>query len=235
MKNAIILCSGGLDSVVTAYYVKNKLNYDNLKFLFFNYDQRTFGWEKKAVEFFCSQLKGEIIEVKLEWLGLISDSLINNSKSVVETTEGLKNTKEESDRYYVPFRNGIFLSQAISLADSLFVRDNEVWDIFVGFKCEGQEPFPDATSEFVKAMNNLMKVGKVKGRIIAPLIEKDKEDIVLLGKELDVDLSKTYSCYIGNLDGQHCGKCLACRLRRAGFKWANVEDDTEYIEREDIR
>jgi len=230
MKNAIILCSGGLDSVVTSYYVKKKLKYEKIKILFFDYNQRTLEQERKASKFCSSKLNAEFIEIKLDWLGKISTSLINSDKKAKKISkDDLKDTKEESNKYYVPFRNGIFLSYAISLADSLFFKDKEVWDIFVGFKNEGKEAFPDTTPEFVEKANKLREVSQVKGEIVAPLIEKDKEDIINLGKELNIDLSKTYSCYIGVKGNmKHCGTCLACCLRKEGFYWAGVKDETEY-------
>ena len=65
-------------------------------------------------------------------------------------------------------------------------------------------------------------------------IFKIQDEIVKLGDELGVELSKTYSCYTNNQI--HCGSCLACRLRQEGFYWANIKDDTEYLEKmEDYR
>ncbi len=190
-------------------------------------------WERKASKLFCEELDCEFNEIKLGWLGNISGSLINSSEDAKKVSrEDLKDTREEGARYYVPFRNGIFLSYAIAFADSLFVGKQEVWNIFVGFKCEGDEAFPDTTLEFVGKVNELMGVSGVRGRVIAPLIKKDKEDIVLLGSELGVNLKDTYSCYVGvKVSKNHCGSCLACRLRQEGFYWAGVGDDTSYEER----
>ena len=55
----------------------------------------------------------------------------------------------------------------------------------------------------------------------------DKEDIIKLGIELGVKFEETYSCYVGAGE-KHCGKCLACMLRKEGFYWAGVEDSTSY-------
>ena len=108
-----------------------------------------------------------------------------------------------------------FLAYAIALAESLFIKEKKIYYIFVGFKNEGKESYPDTTSKFVKEMNDLIKISSnFKGKIIAPLINKDKEDIILLGKKLGVNFKKTHSCYIKN---KHCGKCLACMLRKEGF------------------
>ena len=76
MKHAIILCSGGLDSVTTAYYVKNKLGYKKIFVLFFNYGQKSVGMERKCSKKCAKKLDGKFVELKLKELGEISNSLI---------------------------------------------------------------------------------------------------------------------------------------------------------------
>ena len=229
-KNAIILCSGGIDSVTTAYYIKKKLKYDNLIILFFDYAQRTLKQERKASKNCSEKLKAEFIEINLPWSKLLAQSLLNKKQKLTKLKrKELKDTKKESAKYYVPARNLIFLSYAISLAESLKISKNKIYDIFVGFKNEGKESYPDTTREFVNAMNKLSKATKVKCMIKAPLIKKDKEDIISLGKKLDVRFEDTYSCYNGS--SLHCGSCLACRLRQEGFYWANIRDPTRYKEK----
>jgi len=226
MKEAIVLCSGGLDSVVTAHFVKNSKRYGKLTILFFDYGQKTLNQERKLAKNCATNLSSQFREIKLAELGKLSTSLINVAGKVKEVKD-LKDTKEESDKWYVPCRNLIFLSYALALAESRKVSVGVVSDIFVGFKNEGREGFPDTSKEFVAKVNSVMKESCADEFIIlAPVIEKDKEDIILLGKELEVNFKDTFSCYVG--EERHCGKCLACKLRRAGFKWANVEDVTEY-------
>ncbi len=229
MKNAIILCSGGIDSVTTAYYVKNKLKYDNIIILFFDYEQRTSMEERKCSKKCAENLNAEFMEIKLKELGKISTSLINKKTKVkkLERKE-LKDSKKESDKYYVPCRNSVFLVYALAIAESLFIKNQKKYDIFVGFKCEGKESYPDTTLEYVKEMNKLSRISCNSIKIFAPLIKKDKEDIILLGNELDVDFKQTYSCYAGAENKKHCGVCLSCRLRQEGFYWANVKDPTKY-------
>lgn len=240
MKNAIVLCSGGLDSTVTAYYIKKKLKYNNLIILFFDYGQRTLKQERKAAEKTAKNLKAECIEIKLPELSRISTSLINkkNKAKRVKRKE-LKDTKEEAAKYYVPCRNAVFLIYALALAESLQIKNKKVYNIFTGFKCEGKEAYPDTTLEFVKEMNKLKKTStSAKGKIIAPLIKKDKDEIVLLGKKLGVNFKNTFSCYVGTRKKniEHCGYCLACRLRQEAFYWANVKDPTIYkIKMKDFR
>jgi len=219
MKNAIILCSGGLDSVVTSHFVKKKLGYNKIIILFFDYGQKSLDRERECSKNCALDLGAKFEEVSLKWLGNISNSLINKEGENNKLSEkDLKDTKEESKNWYVPCRNIIFLSHAMALAESLGGSD-----IFVGFKFDAEGGYPDTTKEFVGEMNSLARIGCSKRiRIIAPLIEKDKEEIILLGKELRVDFKKTYSCYIGK--EKPCGVCLACQLRKAGFKWAGRED-----------
>lgn len=227
MKNAIILCSGGIDSVTTAFYVKKKLNYNNIILLFFNYNQRTLKQERNASKKCAGNLKAEFIEINLPWNEIMSQSLLNKKGrlSKVKRSE-LKDTKKESLKYYVPARNLIFLSYAISLAESLYISQKRIYDIFVGFKNEGNESYPDTTKEFVSMTNKIQTILKEKSRIKAPLIKKDKEDIIALGKKLGIRFEESYSCYNGSTI--HCGYCLACRLRQEGFYWANIKDPTKY-------
>lgn len=228
MKNAIILCSGGIDSVTTAYYVKKKLKYDNTIFLFFNYGQKTLEKERECSKHHARILNAKFTEIKLDWLGEISNSLINKKGRVNKLTrKDLKNTEEESKNWYVPCRNVIFLTHALALAESLFIKDKQIYDIFVGFKNEGPESYPDTTKEFVSKMNELSKTACSHNFIIkAPAINNDKEDIIQYGIKLGIDYKKTYTCYVGKK--RHCGTCLSCQLRKAGFYWAGVEDVTGY-------
>lgn len=235
MKKAIILCSGGLDSVVTANYVRKNLNFDNIAILFFNYNQKTVNQERKASKKCAKEIGADFQEINLNWLGRISGSLINKNGKVKNLNrKELKDTSKESKKYYVPCRNTVFLVYALALAESLYVKNKQESIIFVGFKCEGKESYPDTTKSFVREINKLSKIGcSHKFNVEAPLINKDKEDIVLLGKKLGVNFKETYSCYVGGPNNKereaHCGKCLACMLRKEGFYWANVKDPTIYI------
>ena len=228
-KNAIVLCSGGLDSVVTAHYVKNKLDYKGIKILFFDYGQKSLKQERNCSKWCAKKLNAEFIEINLKWLGKVSNSLINKSGEIKKLGKSdLKNTKKESKKYYVPCRNTMFLVYALTIAESLWVKNKEKNDIFVGFKCEGKESYPDTTEEFINEINRLGKIGcSTKFELKAPLIKKDKDDIVNLGKKLGVKMEKTFSCY-AQINGKHCGHCLACMLRKQGFYWANVKDKTKY-------
>ena len=236
MKNAIVLCSGGIDSVTTAHYVKKNLKYDPTIILFFNYGQKSIFMERKFSKKCAKNLGAEFMEIPLGFLGKISNSLINKKGAVKKLKKtDLKDTKDESKKFYVPCRNSVFLVYALALAESIFVKKKKKYDIFVGFKNEGKESYPDTTKKFVSSMNNLASVSCASDfKINAPLIEMDKEDIIELGTKLGVNFRETSSCYVG--EKMHCGYCLACKLRQEGFYWANMKDPTKYkIKMKDFR
>ncbi len=217
MKTAIVLCSGGIDSV-TVLYLANK-KYQKVIALFFDYGQPTLIAERKSVRHHVKILNVDFKEINIYFN--IYPNKKNISKNI--TLKNLKNTKIESNKYYIPARNLVFLAYAISIAETL----KEKSDIIVGFKNEGGEHYPDTSISFVKEMNKIAKIAtKNKPRVIASLIKKDKEDIISLAIGLGVKLEDTFSCYTSK--EIHCGVCLACRLRQDGFYWANIPDKTRY-------
>lgn len=232
MVNALVLCSGGLDSVTLAHYVKKKLKYDKINILFFNYGQRTFKQEEKASKLCAKQIGAKFIEINLPWLGKISGSLINSEKKSKKIKrEDLKDSSKESTNWYVPCRNLIFLTSALSLAEAEYVKNKKKTDIFIGLKNEGKEAYPDATPEFLEKVNKLSQTTcAAPFKVKAPLIKKDKEDIIKLGISLGIKYEDTFTCYVGAGE-MHCGSCLSCRLRQEGFYWAGINDPTKYKEK----
>ena len=235
MKSAIVLCSGGLDSVVVAHQVRKKLKYIRLIVLFFNYGQKSLRKERVCSKKCAKDLRATFKEIRLVELGRLSTSLINKKGEANKVKRNeLKDTRSEGLNWYVPFRNTVFLSYAFSLAESIYVRGKKKYDIFVGFKSEDQGGYPDTSLKFVKAMEKIGKFGHENFKIKAPMINKDKSEVVQLGNKLGVCFENTFSCYIGKK--KHCGYCLACRLRQEGFYWANIKDSTKYkIKMKDFR
>ncbi len=227
MKQAIVLCSGGLDSVVCANYVKKRPNYDKIIILFFNYGQKSLLVERRFARICAKKLIADFREINLNKLRKLSFSLINIKRKTRKLRrKDLKDTKKESEKWYVPFRNTIFLSYALAFAESEYFNRKIKSDIFLGFKCEGRESYPDTTPEYLREMNKLAKLHGNDFKIFAPLIKMDKEDIIQLGAELGVDFTDTISCYASK--EKHCGTCLACMLRKEGFYWAGIKDPTKY-------
>ena len=249
-KSGIILASGGLDSGVTAYYAKKKLGYDKLLFLFFDYGQRALKEEEYCSRELAKNLGADFKKIELKWLGGISTALLNKDGEMPDVNEdelgNIEKGKKDVLNYWVPCRNSVFLIAALAHAEALFLSGKEKPDVFIGLKCEGRIPMKDTTPEFVKAMNKLAEEATNDGgyKVIAPLIDYDKDEIVKLGCELGVPFELTYSCYAGNKGHQrppyepcattkkkipvHCGVCENCVQRKKGFYWAGVEDVSTY-------
>jgi len=130
---------------------------------------------------------------------------------------------------YVPARNTVFLSFALGWAEVL-----EADAIYVGVNAVDYSGYPDCRPEYVAAFQRLADLATKRAiegqsiRIVAPLLELTKGEIVRRGMELGVDYGLTVSCYQADADGLACGACDACRLRKAGFDEAGVADPTRY-------
>jgi 7-cyano-7-deazaguanine synthase len=131
---------------------------------------------------------------------------------------------------YVPARNTLLLALALGWAEVLDARD-----LFVGVNAVDYSGYPDCRPEFIAAFErvaNLATRAGVEGarfRIHAPLVDSSKADIIREGLRLGIDFAATVSCYQPDHEGRACGRCDACRLRRAGFEAASVPDPTRYV------
>jgi len=126
---------------------------------------------------------------------------------------------------YVPFRNGIFLSIAASVAEK-----ENAEAIYIGVVEEDSSGYPDCTDDYIKKQESAINEGTKKETNIViktPLVHLKKEDIVSESKRLNVPLEFTWSCY-KNSD-KACGVCDSCRLRLKGFEKAGIKDPIEYI------
>lgn len=212
MKKAIVLLSGGLDSATTLYYVKKK-GY-KIYCLIFDYGQR----HKKEVRFAIKiarivKCKYKIVNIKLPWKG---SALLDKNISIP------KSTKSAIPVTYVPARNTIFLSFALSYAEAVGARD-----IFIGANAIDFSGYPDCRPNYYKVFNRLSRLATKAGvenktiKVHTPLINRTKGEIILLAKKLKVPLQITWSCYSGTR--RPCGVCDSCRLRDKGFREAEVK------------
>jgi 7-cyano-7-deazaguanine synthase len=130
---------------------------------------------------------------------------------------------------YVPARNTLMLSLALAWAEVLGARD-----LFIGVNVLDASGYPDCRPEFIEAFAALAQLATkaaVEGspcRVHAPLITLTKAEIIREGTRLGVDYAQTVSCYQADAEGRACGRCDACRLRRAGFVAAGLPDPTRY-------
>ena len=220
-KGAIILLSGGLDSITVLAHAQQQ-GYDCYA-LSFDYGQRH-NAELEAAKKIAQHYQvpdHKILHVGLDSFGgsALTDEHIAVPKS---PQQGIPVT-------YVPARNTIFLSFALGWAEVL-----NVHDVFIGVNAVDYSGYPDCRPAFIQAfqaMANLATKAGVEGheiQIHTPLIHLTKAQIIEQGLKLGVDYANTVSCYSADQQGRACGGCDACRLRKAGFEALGVSDPTRY-------
>ncbi|AFN77547.1 ExsB protein [Stutzerimonas stutzeri DSM 10701] len=220
-KKAVVLLSGGLDSATVVAMAKAQ-GYSCYT-MSFDYGQRHRA-ELQAAERVASQLgvvEHKVIGLNLNGIG--GSALTDSTIDVPEAPEeGIPVT-------YVPARNTVFLSLALGWAEVIGARD-----LFIGVNAVDYSGYPDCRPEFIEAferMANLATKAGVEGQgfsVQAPLQNLSKAQIIQEGIRLGVDYAITVSCYQADDEGRACGKCDSCRLRKAGFQAAGVEDPTRY-------
>ena len=220
---AITVLSGGLDSTVaTSIYAKN---YD-IHALTFDYGQHSLKKELESSKAICEKLNMNQSVIKLDWLKKISNSTLTTDKPLPKLGDDKLNDKKTCDdtakSVWVPGRNTVFTSIALSYAESI---DASI--IIVGWDYEEAVTFPDNSKEYLNSFNLLIANGSFQNiEVKAPLIDMDKTEIVKTGYKLDAPMDLSYSCYEG--DDNHCGICESCLRRKRAFKQANIEDPTKY-------
>lgn len=221
MKKAVVLLSGGMDSA-TVLAIAGSEGHD-CHCLTVDYGQRHRA-ELAAAARVARALGAadhRVIQFDLTVFG--GSALTDNSIGVPEEpTPGIPVT-------YVPARNTIFLSLALAWAEVLGARD-----IWFGANAVDYSGYPDCRPEYMRAFEalaNLATKAAVEGKSLAlhtPIIQLSKADIVRRGAALGVDYAATVSCYQATEEGLACGRCDACRIRRAGFEAAGIPDPTRY-------
>ena len=220
MKKAISVFSGGLDcTVATCVYDKDY----EIHAITFNYGQKAFNQELKASKNICEKMGWRHEVIELPWLSKISTSSLNTDEEIPEVDENdlddLDKSSKTASNVWVPARNTVFTSIALSYAESIGA---EI--IIVGWNGEEGETFPDNSKEYMDEFNELISVGSPdKIRIEAPAINLNKEEIVELGVEVGAPMNLSYSCYKGG--DEPCGVCESCMRRKRAFKNIGIKYD----------
>ncbi len=218
MKKAVVLLSGGLDSATCLYWAKSQ-GYD-CQCLVFDYGQR----HKKEIRHSLQVAKAAkchyfVVNISLPWKG---SSLLDKNLPVPFST-AIRHLPSAIPSTYVPARNTIFLSFALSYAEAIGAQA-----VVIGANALDYSGYPDCRPAYFQAMQkmaNLATKAGVEGRkikILTPLLHKTKAQIVKLGTSLKVPYKLTWSCYRGG--ARPCGTCDSCLLRAKGFREIGLLD-----------
>ena len=222
ISEAVVLLSGGLDSMVAAAIARERGF--ALNALTVDYNQRHRREIEAAREIARSLGAKRHVVLPLD-LRRFGGSALTGDLAVPK--EGVGNDIPVT---YVPARNLIFLSLTLGWAEPLGVHD-----IFIGVNALDYSGYPDCRPEFIASFAETARLATRDGvegqpfRIHAPLQEWGKARIVREAQRLGLEPAMSWSCYDPAHDLKHCGLCDSCRLRARGFAEAGIADPTDYV------
>ncbi|MCI1684237.1 MAG: 7-cyano-7-deazaguanine synthase QueC [Prevotella sp.] len=215
MKDAVIIVSGGMDSITLLYDKKDEIALG----VSFDYGSNHNAREIPFAELHCKHLNIPHITINLDFIHqYFRSSLLEGDQAIPEGNYDAENMKST----VVPFRNGIMLSIATGIAES-----NGLKRVMIANHSGDHTIYPDCRPEFIKAIDQATVAGTFAHiRVAAPYTDISKADIARIGKRLGINYAETWSCYKGGK--KQCGKCGTCRERKEALKEAGIEDPTEY-------
>lgn len=217
-RKALVVCSGGLDSVVAATYAQRELGLD-IHLIHFQYGSRAEGPEVQAVKDVAEALGCPLTLFPLNVYSKGDSPLLDADAAVAGGEAGAEFAHE-----WVPARNLLLLSVATAFAEARGIET-----IVLGNNLEEAGAYPDNEPEFIARFNDLLPfaVGDGKqARVIMPVGNLMKHEIVALGHKLGAPLNMTWSCY--RAGAKHCGTCGPCYMRRKAFEINNIPEVIDY-------
>ena len=216
-KDALIVLSGGMDSVTLLYDYKDSIALA-VNFIYgSNHNMR----ELACARLHCQALGIELLEIHLDFMGeYFHSSLLEGGDAIPEGNYEDDNMRST----VVPFRNGIMLATAAGLAES-----RGLSAVMLANHSGDHSIYPDCRPEFIDAMAHAIAAGTYEAiELRAPYTNLTKAQIAMRGRDLGIDYSTTYSCYKGG--EHHCGGCGTCRERRESLAEAGIQDTTIYVD-----
>ncbi len=210
---AVVLLSGGLDSLVAAALTRTGATL--VLALTCDYGQRAAQRETEAAQRQAAWLQCPHQVVALPWLGALGGSALTETDRALPEPEPADLDAPEPAAHsaravWVPNRNGVLVNVAAAFAERL----GADW-VVCGFNAEEAATFPDNSRAFMQAADALWSHSTLSGLSLhAPTADLDKAEIVRRGRALGVPLESVWSCYLG--EEKQCGRCESCRrLQRA--------------------
>ena len=206
-KRAIILLSGGIDSTI----LLAKLSSENVEIVALSFD---YG-QKHKIELYYAQKNAEKYGVKIHQVIeldniLFSASALVNSELKVSTYENME-VPNEHVNVYVPFRNLLFISTALSLAETMAINE-----VYLAINKEDSVNFWDCRTGFIEKINAIASTSS-SIQIKTPFINLSKAEIIRMGRQLKVDLNNTITCY-QPIEFKECGVCLSCVTKQMALE-----------------
>lgn len=216
-KDAVIVLSGGMDSVTLLHEFKDIIALA----VTFNYGSNHNKREIEYAKLHCQRLGIKHIIIPLDFMHTyFKSSLLEGADAIPEGHYADSNMKST----VVPFRNGIMLAIACGIAES-----NKLTRVLIANHSGDHTIYPDCRQQFIDAMSAAMTNGTYEGvHIFAPYTNISKANIAQRGARIGINYAETYSCYKGGVN--HCGKCGTCIERREALAEAGVTDTTTYDE-----
>lgn len=216
---ALVVCSGGLDSVVAATTIQKK-GFE-IELLHFRYGSRAQGQEARAVWDVAKALSVPLTTLPIPIYGKSDSPLLDTNSPLAGGEAGAEFAHE-----WVPARNLVMLSIATAYAEA-----NGFDVIVLGNNMEEAGAYPDNEPEFVEHFNDLLPFAigaNKKIGVLMPVGNLMKHEIVKLGHKIGAPMHLTWSCYRSGK--KHCGKCGPCYMRRKAFEINNINETIEYEE-----
>lgn len=209
MKDALIVLSGGMDSVTMLHDFIDSIALA----VYFHYGSNHERREAECARRQCAIAGVGLVEIDLTFMAThFSSALLDGADAIPDADYATENMLAT----VVPFRNGIMLSVAAGLAESRGLKA-----VMLANHSGDHAVYPDCRPAFAEAMGEAIRLGTYAGvELRAPYTGLSKTDIARRGKALGVDYSLTYSCYRGG--ERHCGTCATCRERKAALTDAGI-------------
>lgn len=218
MTKAFVLLSGGIDSAVC---LKKALKeHENVEAIHYDYGQQTEHIERRNAKQQAdnNELPLHVVDYK--------DVFRNFAEGTIEDKEydQRKTVEDQHSVGYVPQRNLHLLASAAATAEHN-TDTGETIVLYIGVQQGDAEDYPDCRPEFIELAKETVNHSTEQHEIEvkAPIIDKDKPEVLELGQELEVNWNLTFSCY-NDETGNPCGECPACLERNEAFEKVNFKD-----------
>ena len=244
-KKALVVFSGGLDSTILLHWAKQNfkeieaISFDFKQNFQVNYDANKIMFQNNVVELLYARDTAQKLNIKHHVIDVhFMDAILCSMQKDAARFNG--DIKNHQPKTCMPFRNMMLLSITLSIAEL-----NGADYILTGYQTQDQHGYWDTTEKFVHLINEVSRLNPTaQPKVIAPFTRLNKSDEILIGKELNVDFAKTWTCYNPILtkkaldENQHingyycCGKCPSCTDRLLNFKKLGLTDPQSYIDNE---